>query len=152
MVQAPPYVLPTSAFWGATCAFYLSSRKWIPGAPKAQYIYRTRPSASAPCCMGGIQSTRFQTTAPVAITRLPNAIASTGPSVRPSRGGFLGRPRRNLSIEPGHALAPPCRTVGIRSTRFQTTAPVAITCLPNAIVGTGSPVRPPHTGLCGRNA
>ena len=77
------------------------------GAPKAQFIYWARPSACAPCRTGGIRSIRFQTTAPVAITCFPNAIAGTGSSVRPSRSGISGTPRCNISTESGQSLSPP---------------------------------------------
>ena len=107
---------------------------------------RAQCLALAPQCrMCGIRSTRFRTTAPVAITFHPNAIAGTVSSVRPSHIGFFWR---NRSIAQG--LASPCRMGVIRSTRIQATAPVAITCLPNAIAGAGSSVRPSHSGFWGR--
>ena len=126
---------------------YRISRKSAPHWPLRAQCLALLPQ----CRMGGIRSTCFRTAAPVAITCHPNAIAGRGASLRPSRIGYFGR---NSSIALGQALAPPCRMGGIRSTRFQATAPVAITCLPNAIAGAGSSVRPSHSGfwgLLGRN-
>ena len=47
----------------------------------------------------------------------------------------------------GPGASAPRRMGGIRSIRSQTTAQVAIACHPNAIVGTGSSVRPPRCGV-----
>ena len=114
--------------------------RWFLGAHQAQWIYRAGPGAS-------ISFSR------VYVRRFALAARGSG-ELRKLKKNYktTNITRRYSSTPPRIAILPACQIGGIRSNRFQTTAPVVITCLPNAKVGTGPPVRPPHAGFCGRNA
>ena len=108
---------PRSGVWGASGAMHLSSR-----------------------------ARRYHSICRVCVRRFALAAREYGELLKYKNYKITNFTKRYSSTSPCIELLSARQMGGIRSTRFQTTAPVAITCLPSAIVGAGSSVRPSHNG------